>query len=281
MEKIGLALPSNNQETPSSMVDVKEEESSLPEVIKSVSDAQKTQAFKIANHQEQLKIVQEELIQESAELSKLISEKDSRVRKILQIEDKLSNIEKNCVHLQEKIFAASACNLQLIQEKETYVDEEIRTEKLRSNYRSKMAAYKEQCENQEMMSVTNQALDETKHSIRMLMDERQILEANPERTRLLLEGTCKQNLREQIQELEVKSINLKANIDRNLKKIENCEGQKSKLKQDISVWHKRNVAQMTRLKKQVLEAQTYNRQWNEQACQLERSIASLRQQLEE
>ncbi|XP_071964432.1 coiled-coil domain-containing protein 122-like [Antedon mediterranea] len=257
------------------------EESSLPEVIKSVSDAQITQANEIANHQKKLKIVQDELARESEKVSKLIDENELCIRKILQLEDKCSNLSTTCTQLETEIVKVSTLNVQLHQEKKVCEEEDILNEKMRKEYRSKMELHIQQCTDLEKVSVTHQALQEQKNIIKKLLDERQILESNPEGTQLLLEGVCEQNIQDDIQELEIKKINLNSNIDQVAKKVESSKERKKKLNQDIVVWHKRNVAQLTRLKKQVIEAQTYNRQWNEQACQLEKGIASLRKQLEE
>lgn len=44
---------------------------------------------------------------------------------------------------------------------------------------------------------------------------------------------------------------------------------------------KRNKAQLTRLKRQVQEALSRNRRWNDEACRLKQSITQLKSQMEE
>ena len=52
---------------------------------------------------------------------------------------------------------------------------------------------------------------------------------------------------------------------------------------DYSLFYtqKRNKAQLTRLKRQVQEALSRNRRWNDEACRLEQSIAQLKSQIQE
>ena len=47
-----------------------------------------------------------------------------------------------------------------------------------------------------------------------------------------------------------------------------------------SCLQKRNKAQLTRLKRQLQEANSRNRRWNDEACRLEQSIAELKRQVE-
>ncbi|XP_038079314.1 uncharacterized protein LOC119746432 [Patiria miniata] len=87
-------------------------------------------------------------------------------------------------------------------------------------------------------------------------------------------------------EQEMKSLiaskdKLLTSISEKTTAIANEESRHACLKQDTDVLRKRNQAQLTRLRRQLKEAQLRNKQWHDEACQLENQIEQLRKFTEE
>lgn len=62
--------------------------------------------------------------------------------------------------------------------------------------------------------------------------------------------------------------------------VQNENETHTQLRRETDTLHKRNKAQLTRLKRQLQEANSRNRRWNDEACRLEQSIAQLKRQVE-
>ncbi|XP_013401588.1 uncharacterized protein LOC106167370 [Lingula anatina] len=124
-------------------------------------------------------------------------------------------------------------------------------------------------------------LEELKKNVQELENQKLTLEKNPDKARHLLEGKCESDLKQELQKLDDEKRQLRGQLLDKEKQVKALNLQQEKTKQETQVLRKRNAAQMTRLKRQLKEVTSRNRQWNEQASQLEKGIAELKKKLQD
>ncbi|XP_071496613.1 uncharacterized protein [Diadema antillarum] len=226
--------------------EVHSELGSLPEVVESVSQAQKQQASEIAQHRKVLVDLQvrHEAIDRrvTAERTTGVPEKDMPVPGGQPEED-------STLYPTER--------------------------RLIAKYRKKMENFSESVRNMEALSTDHTELNENQRVIDDLERERDTLKAelvlDQERGELL----AKVQMEEETHRLQIAKADLQQQVNHLQGEIMRETSKQTSIRQDIEVLQKRNRAQLTRLKCQLKEAQVRNWQWSREASQLEAQLDQL------
>ncbi|XP_072037763.1 uncharacterized protein [Amphiura filiformis] len=216
------------------------------------------------------------LAKEKDNLDELVVELNTCKRKICLSEDKGTHLQKHCKQLAKDITDTMNEDFEIQQltraEKEIYTE----NQRLYERYRSKMAHHGQGVTEVEADMGVNVEVKKQQELIAVLQAEKTAIEC-----KLKEDTSHNRRLQQGIKVLsaEKKALNTQnTNIETKIR--HECD-KHTAINQDIEVLHKRNQAQMTRLKKQIKEGHLRNRQWNVEACQLERHLEELRKSMEE
>ncbi|CAC5396900.1 unnamed protein product [Mytilus coruscus] len=122
-------------------------------------------------------------------------------------------------------------------------------------------------------------LRQIKEEIKELEYESVKRERNKCDTEKLLSGQIENKIKEHIVRVQNDVEQLKRLLQETREQIQNEKEKQSQAQVSLNVLHKKNQAQLTRLKKQVKAAQQSSRQWHDQISLLQKTIAELNNRL--
>ncbi|XP_072167083.1 uncharacterized protein [Diadema setosum] len=248
---------------------------SLPEVVESVSQAQKQQASEIAQHRKVLVDLQQQVEREQLTEESLQKELHGCQRKICLCQEDSQKKMTHCAQLKEEISEIVNQNAELRLKFERSQGEWNKKNRLIAKYRNKMENFSESVRNMEVLSTDHVELNENQRVIDDLERERDTLIAelvlDEERGELL----AKVQMEEETHRLQIAKADLQQQVNHLQAEITKETSKQTSIRQDIEVLQKRNRAQLTRLKCQLKEAQVRNWQWSREASQLEAQLDQL------
>nr|XP_006825020.1 PREDICTED: uncharacterized protein LOC102808633 [Saccoglossus kowalevskii] len=183
-------------------------------------------------------------------------------RKVCLTQGKAALKSKSCIELENGVYTLVSDNLAVNQKMKAIQDEWKKELKVYVEYREKMGKHMHAVADIEASYRINIAVTTKLKQVELLRKQLQELKTNSEHTEKMLTGESERILQSEINALKAKEIRVNKEIVQKKEK-------------------KRNQAQLTRLKRQVKEAQVRNKQWNEEACELETSIAELRNHIKD
>lgn len=107
------------------------------------------------------------------------------------------------------------------------------------------------------------------------------IDADLEEKDRILSGIVEKELLSEIDDLKSKLLEAGNETKNNIAKLTEERQKQKQLKQTVRVLQNRNIAQLTRLKRQVKDTQQRNRQKNSQLAQLRHNVEQAEQQLKE
>ncbi|XP_077988414.1 coiled-coil domain-containing protein 122-like [Glandiceps talaboti] len=254
---------------------------SLPEEVGEVAQQNHNLTVEINKQQEILSRVKVSLNVLKEQKDELQQEVNGVTRTICLVQGDVGIKSKRCDQLQKEIETLIVGNSNM---KARVIAEKKKLEKetkMYEEYIIKMEDHVKIVNEAESTYPINVELSEELKKVEILRQEKSHLELHPEDSEKIMNGTYERILHSDIKGLKVKQIRMEREARTRMEKLNSEKNRQAQIRQDIDILHKRNQAQLTRLKRQVKEAHVRNRQWNEEACQLERSIAELRQHIEE
>ncbi|XP_077861923.1 coiled-coil domain-containing protein 122-like [Saccoglossus kowalevskii] len=254
---------------------------SLPEEVGEVALKHKCLTAEINKQQSLLNKAKEVLL--ACKLQKeCIQEEIGKVnRKVCLTQGKAALKSKSCIELENGVYTLVSDNLAVNQKMKAIQDEWKKELKVYVEYREKMGKHMHAVADIEASYRINIAVTTKLKQVELLRKQLQELKTNSEHTEKMLTGESERILQSEINALKAKEIRVNKEIVQKKEKLKVTQDREAKIKQDIDILQKRNQAQLTRLKRQVKEAQVRNKQWNEEACELETSIAELRNHIKE
>ncbi|XP_064609665.1 coiled-coil domain-containing protein 122-like isoform X2 [Liolophura sinensis] len=148
-------------------------------------------------------------------------------------------------------------------------------------YRKKMVVHRELTHKYEEEFPVQKKLREMKLEVTELRNLREGITSNKAETERITSGAAVQDLHQQQQNLEQECQQVEKRIAELKSEIAEQQAKETQITQNTEVLHKRNAAQLTRLKRQLKEVQSHNRQWQEKAAQLRQLVSQVRRHLEE
>ncbi|CAH1796757.1 unnamed protein product [Owenia fusiformis] len=250
---------------------------SLPQVVSEVASMQKDQTDEVQRQTDILEQLEKKLAEESALKEDVIKEIQSIVKKTCMVEGEVTLTRKACKITQTELD-------EIVDKiEDTKYETRLKTICLDSNarlfniYKMKMEEYKKKVNLAEEQHEIHKKVKLQQEKIHSLQQKKRSIEGNPLETSLILSGGKERALQSEITALTKEHKRLEKLVDQKKDQIEKEKGKQWKTKQDTDVLHKRNAAQLTRLKRQVNELTSRKRQWNEQASQLEHDIAKIKE----
>ncbi|XP_070542765.1 coiled-coil domain-containing protein 122-like [Ptychodera flava] len=254
---------------------------SLPEEVGQVAQKNRDMTIEINLQRECLSKAKGKLLKANEERDQVQQEINAVGRKICVTEDEVAIKYKLTTQLQkdadEMVSENSKLMARVVTNKKILDKEKL----LHDTYRKKMEKHVQMVDDLESTFPINRELLSQLKKVQALREEKGDLESNPEEKEKILNGTYERKLQSEINGLKAKRIRMTKDTNHRQEQLNAVKERQAQIKQDIEILHKRNQAKLIRLKRQLKEAQVRNRQWNEEACQLEQSIAELRQQVEE
>ncbi|KAI0234614.1 hypothetical protein LSAT2_015081 [Lamellibrachia satsuma] len=254
---------------------------SLPDVVGEVALKQKEQTEELRKQQQQLAGATQQLNEEEKKVEKVKEELQSVKRQTWLMEEEAAQIVQQCQHLETDIEGVIHDNTEVTRQLE------LKHEALEQDgavYREsveRMTKHIAQVEALESTCIHNQTLKMQKHRVDTLRQQKQELVLNTEESRLILTGVSVTRIQKDIEGLKTEVLQLDNKMTCSIQQVESEKDRQRQLKQDIQVLQKRNAAQLTRMRRLLKVSQCHNRQWGEQAKQLERTVSALKRQLEE
>lgn len=248
---------------------------SLPEVVESVSLAQKQQTNEIEQHQAILADLQNQLIKEQNHIDSLKDELKNCLRKICLCQEDSTNEKTHCLELQEAISGMVQNNAELKQELVQREGDWENDTRLYQKYRDKMMCFENSVQKLESESDYYKELEQQTSVVKDLEKKRDSLVAEVVTDRDSGELVAKLRLEEEAYQLQIIKAELQQASNKLQQEVSKEVSKQASLKQDIEVLQKRNQAQLTRLKCQLKEAQLRNWQWSQEAGQLEAQLEVL------
>ncbi|XP_069137026.1 coiled-coil domain-containing protein 122-like [Argopecten irradians] len=252
----------------------------LPQAFNEVVESKRSQSAEIELQQQNLETVQKEYEKAVLDNKALKDEIASVGRDVVHTQHAVTTGEKQCEDLKQEIAnQVSVC--EDLQQTLRYKQEEYDLEKCKvDNYQLKIASYVRTVTEQESKSDTMIELRELEEDVKNLRYKKIKIESSKEEYSDMMTGQSEQQLADKLSQLE-KELKTQTKAAQDQSKLtEDLLGQQRLLDQSVLVLHKRNAAQLTRLKRQLKEAQIRRRRWNDQITHLVNVISDLKKQLE-
>ncbi|XP_046354742.2 dynactin subunit 1-like isoform X1 [Haliotis rufescens] len=253
---------------------------SLPEVVGQVSAIQKDHNKELERQLMQLKNLQNDIKESNAKHRSVKQEISSIDRKTRMIEEEVMENEKLCQAHQKQIDSlVKVC--ESLRHQLTTKQKGLLTETSKhAYYMSKMKTYKTQVNDFEISHPAQKKLAELQQRLEDLKKQKQLLSENMDEFLSVSTGQREADIKE-IDKVKLETCTWKEEMLHKQKMLEDLKHQEEKIQIATSVLHKRNAAQLTRLKRQVREQQLRQRQWHNQHSQLQHSIAEISKRLAE
>lgn len=249
----------------------------LPDVIENVSQAQKHQLLEVTKQQEILDQVKAQLSTAQEYTDDLAVELSACKRKMCLTEDDRKQLEKQCKELAKGIKTAMTDDFEICKRHRAEKEKRNDKNRLYERYRHKITQHKQDIAAVEADTGIFVEVNNYMQIIASLQAEKALMESKLKQRKNKLKIKSQQGS----DAIKVEMSKLKEKIQQQQAEMERECTKHSAINQDIDVLRKRNQAQLKRLKKQLKEAHLRNRQWNDEACQLEKNLEELRKSLEE
>ncbi|XP_046582463.1 protein Hook homolog 1-like [Haliotis rubra] len=253
---------------------------SLPEVVSQVSAIQKDHNQELERQLMQLRHLENDIKESNAKHGSVKQEISSIDRKTRMLEEEVMESEKLCQAHQKQIYSlvkdCESLRHELTTKRKGFLTETSK----HASYIAKMKSYKMQVNNFEMSLPAQKKLVELQQRLEDLKKQKQHLSENMDEFISVSTGQREGDIREEIDKVKLETCTWKEEMLRKQKTLEDLKHQEEKIQIATTVLHKRNAAQLTRLKRQVREQQLRQRQWHNQHSQLQHSIAELNKKLE-
>ncbi|XP_033751013.1 uncharacterized protein LOC117335164 [Pecten maximus] len=251
----------------------------LPQVFTEVVESKNSQSAEIQLQQLKLASAQKEYEEAVKENKALLDEISSVSHDIVHTHQAVVKGEKQCDALRQEVANyVSIC--EDIQQTVSYKQEEYDLEKSKiESYQLKIADHVRTVDKHENQSDTMIELRQLEEDVKGLRNKKIEIELNKEGFGNMKDGTSEKQIADKLSHLkEELETQTKAAEDKT-KLTEDLKDQQKLLEQSVLVLHKRNAAQLTRLKRQLKEAQIRKRRWNDQISQLGNVVSDLKKQL--
>ncbi|ESO87539.1 hypothetical protein LOTGIDRAFT_166422 [Lottia gigantea] len=253
---------------------------SLPQMVTDVSLVQKCQSNAISKHMQVLAQLETQVQKEEKKNSEMLLDISSMTKKIYVTEDLVNKKHKSCEVLEEEIEQMVINNSAI--EKSRYL-------KLKEIEKEKSWKY-----NLKRAVAFNYEIFLDSHSV--ITDNE--IHRNEENSRYIISGEKEEEIKKEIKELQSTQFDLEKQLENAdiqvtrllvvtvnytfaRRQTDQVNKQIDKVQQNINVLHKRNAAQLTRLKRQVKDQQFRHQQWLDQISHLNKIISDLQQQIDE
>ncbi|XP_050403117.1 uncharacterized protein LOC126819230 [Patella vulgata] len=250
----------------------------LPQLVTNVSVAHKGQSNEISKHSQKLIQLEVQLQREEKLNSDILLDVSSVTKKVYITEDLVKEKQKSCQVLEKEIESIVTSNSQSEKKLDLKLTEIENEKRIYVEYRHKMEEHIENVGLFKESLPLNKQLDEQKHKVDTLQYKYNALCENKEKMRSVCSGE-KDGIKEEIQLLQKKAETMRKDCISKQQQIEKVRQQELKVEQNINVLHKRNKAQLTRLKCQVKEQQLSYRQWSDQISHLKKILSDLKHQM--
>ncbi|XP_052098676.1 E3 ubiquitin-protein ligase BRE1A-like [Mytilus californianus] len=148
-----------------------------------------------------------------------------------------------------------------------------------AKYKEKIIRHKQVVAEFEANLEVHEELQQIKEEIKELQNECDKRQRNKCDTEKLLSGQVENKIKEHILRVQNDVEQLKLLLQETREQIQKEKEKQSQAHVSLNVLHKKNTAQLTRLKKQVKAAQQSSRQWHDQISLLQKTIAELNNRL--
>ncbi|XP_060062518.1 uncharacterized protein LOC132543081 [Ylistrum balloti] len=252
----------------------------LPQVFAEVVESKKSQGAAIQLQQLKLVALQKEFEEAEKEMKALRDEISGVSHDVIHTHQSVIESTKQCDALQQDITSyLSIC--EDVQRTVFYKQEEYDLEKSKiESYQQKIAAYVHMVVEQENQSDTMIELRNLTEDMEILRNKKRDNELNKEEFLKLMDRTSEKQVTDQLMCLDEEMETQRKTAEEKTKLIEDLQEKQRLLEQSILVLHKRNAAQLTRLRRQMKEVHIRRRRWNDQISQLENVVCNLKQQLQ-
>ncbi|XP_032227953.1 leucine-rich repeat and coiled-coil domain-containing protein 1 [Nematostella vectensis] len=252
---------------------------SLPNLAVEVVDGQKQQENEISELQTLLNKLKNELLQGKKKVESTKAEITSIDKKICVTQEEIAQTTLTCQEATEDLEGMIAKGILLSNELEDAKRSLDLGNRSYERYVEKMAYYCELVSQLDEKTGSQQKISVLITTIKELKNKVHCLEYGED------EGL---GVGEEFKILQAENKHLEQQLEEKTSHIDKCKGKmelerekQQKLKRESQLLNKRNHAQMTRLKRQLQEANSRSRHWADEACKLEMNIAQLRRKLEE
>ncbi|VDI62381.1 Hypothetical predicted protein [Mytilus galloprovincialis] len=203
----------------------------------------------------------------------------SVTHKIYVIEEQKRTCTKKC-----KEFDSEIIQLVIESEKERNCIKDLKEDIEENNrqytkYKERISRHKQVVAEFEDDLEVHKELRQIKEEIKELQTECEKRERNKCDTERLLSGQIENKIKEHILTVQNEIEQLKLILQETKEQIQTEKEKQSQAQVSLNVLHKKNQAQLTRLKKQVKAAQQSSRQWHDQISLLQKTIAELHNRL--
>ncbi|XP_071167463.1 coiled-coil domain-containing protein 122-like [Mytilus edulis] len=251
----------------------------LPQAFNEVVEMQKGQSSEIQKQQMLLKTLQGKFKEVTEKKEEVTQELTSVTHKIYVIEEQKRTCTKKC-----KEFDSEIIQLVIESEKERNCIKDLKGDIEENNrqytkYKERITRHKQVVAEFEDNLEVHKELLQIKEEIKKLQTECEKRERNKCDTERLLSGQIENKIKEHILTVQNEVEQLKLILQETKEKIQTEKEKQSQAQVSLNVLHKKNQAQLTRLKKQVKAAQQSSRQWHDQISLLQKTIAELNNRL--
>jgi len=240
---------------------------SLPDVVSKVAVQQRSHSKEISAQKEILKRTQEQVREEKERLDDLSDEIQAVHRKVISSQSVRAEKKKSLQSLQNDIAKLIEGNTVQECEYEQRKRELEQFQETVSTYNEKMAKYSADVE----VVQSEQTEYKQREQLKAEIEELKVKKATG------VTDVDKEPLRQSIEEAQQDLNGLNQGIQNKKQQVAEKTKQLKNTQKETSVLHKRNAAQLTRLKRQLKEMQLRQRQWSDEASQLEACISQLKQ----
>ncbi|KAL9987201.1 hypothetical protein ACROYT_G001466 [Oculina patagonica] len=245
--------------------EVSENAVSLPALAGEVAQAQKQQISELSKRQEvldQLKLKIDSVKADVAAVS----------RKVYLTQDDVARKKANCEELEREIAQLVATKGMVTKQLAISNDKLEKDGETYKQYRTKMEMYAKQVEQYELDCPIYQSIAEQKA-------RNAEIEKELERLRGLGDESRLESLRAEIVQEKTRKKQLEESVTLKQSELQRENERQAQLNREIETLHKRNKAQMTRLKCQIQEAVSRNQRWSDEACRLRQNIAEIKSKI--
>ncbi|KAL5004694.1 hypothetical protein ScPMuIL_018150 [Solemya velum] len=254
---------------------------SLPQVVDEVRQNQRGQSSEIHKQQQILKILQGKLRAVKEKNEDLLQEISSVKNRILFSEEISQNRSRSCKECQREIRELVTENENLEQQIKKKTEEKNEEKKISEEYKLKMKLHQEAVDKYESTAEVFNQLKELTDKVENLRSQYKEMKRDPEQMKQILAGAVESELQLEIDNIKEEKSVIEQRVAQKISQIEKTKDSQKQMEQTVKVLHKRNAAQLTRLKRQLKETQLHSRHWNDQVVQLQWKIAQAKQKLEE
>ncbi|XP_021358925.1 uncharacterized protein LOC110453984 isoform X2 [Mizuhopecten yessoensis] len=253
----------------------------LPQVFTEVVESKKSQSAEIELQQLNLVTLQKEYEEGEKDIKALRDDVSIVTHNISCTMKSVIEGTKQCNTLQQEV-ASYVLICKDIHQAVRYKQEEYDLQKRKiESYQMKIADYIRTVAQQENQSDTMIELRNHVDDVQRLHEKKAEIELNKEEFMNLMNGTSDSRVTDNITYLTGEMEGQATGVEDKAKLIDDLRNQQRLLEQSILVLHKRNAAQLTRLRRQLKEVSSRRRRWNDQVSQLENIMTDLKQQLQQ